>query len=391
MSGYEGVAVVTQALAYVAGGAARVAVPEVTVTMTPPEQRPAAARDEPRLNIYLVQAQPEPTRVGDDLPQRDGAGNLLTRARVTLNLRYLLSFYGPAPKAHLMFGAVELALREQAMLAPATIVDAVANQPDLSAFPVDPHVAAVGFSPRSIALEDLSRFWSGFFQVPYTLSSLYDASVIVLESGTQPMVVLPVRSYTVGALPGLIRLNPLPVVDYAPGRVVRVSGGGVTAGLPLSVAGAWTYVEVASAGDLQFLLPPQTPSGVNLVRPGVPGPSGSTPTFAPGAPAQPLVVRPVASGATFSAAARELDVTVSPAPPVGAAVTAFLVRIDGPTGSTPTSAEITAVAGESGGPVRFSLPAIEAGRYLVLVEVDGVQSIPSPDPSPYGGPQVVLS
>jgi hypothetical protein len=391
VSGYEGVAVVTQALAYVAGGAARVAVPEVTVTMTPPEQRPAAARDEPRLNIYLVQAQPEPTRVGDDLPHRDGAGNLLTRARVSLNLRYLLSFYGPAPKAHLMFGAVELALREQAVLAPATIVDATANQPDLNVFPVGPQSSSVGFSPRSIALEDLSRFWSGFFQVPYTLSSLYDASVVVLESGTTPMVALPVRSYTVGAFPGLVHLNPLPVVDYAAGLAVPVSGPGVSPGLPLSVAGAWADVEVGPTGGLQFLLPSGTPSGINLVRPGMPGLTGTPPTINPVAAAQPLVVRPVASAAGFSAATRELEVTVSPPPPVGAAVTAFVVRVDGPAGSPPTSAAITAQAGDAGAAVRFSLPAIEAGHYLVLVEVDSIQSVPSADPAPYGGPQVVLS
>ena len=74
MSTYQGIAATTWTLQYLAGGAARLAVPEANVTLDPPEQQPAASRDEPRLNIYLVQAVPHPAMRSMDLPTRNGAG-----------------------------------------------------------------------------------------------------------------------------------------------------------------------------------------------------------------------------------------------------------------------------------------------------------------------------
>ena len=41
---------------------------------SPPEVQPAASRDIPRLNIYLVQVLPEPTMRSADLPMRDANG-----------------------------------------------------------------------------------------------------------------------------------------------------------------------------------------------------------------------------------------------------------------------------------------------------------------------------
>ena len=70
MTTYQGIAAVTQTLSYLVGNAVRSVLPEATVTLSPPEVQPAAARDVPRLNIYLVQVLPEPTMRSADLPMR---------------------------------------------------------------------------------------------------------------------------------------------------------------------------------------------------------------------------------------------------------------------------------------------------------------------------------
>jgi hypothetical protein len=51
----------------------------------------------------------------------------------------------------------------------------------------------VKFSPVTVDLEELSGFWSALYQVPYSLSLIYEASVVLIESPETPQPVLPAR------------------------------------------------------------------------------------------------------------------------------------------------------------------------------------------------------
>jgi hypothetical protein len=51
----------------------------------------------------------------------------------------------------------------------------------------------VKFSPVTVDLEELSGFWSALYQVPYSLSLTYEASVVLIESPETPQPALPAR------------------------------------------------------------------------------------------------------------------------------------------------------------------------------------------------------
>jgi len=197
VTSYKGIAAATQTLGYLAGAAVLGAVPEARVTLARPEEPAAGAANEPRLNIYLVQVLTEPTMRSNDLPTRDVEGNYVGVPLAPVNLRYLLSFFGPSEKAHLMLGAVELTLREHALLGPATIRRALAGHPDLKDSGLEAQVPPVRIVPSTVTLEELARFWSGFLQMPYTISTLYEAQTVILTSTATPVEELPVQQVDV--------------------------------------------------------------------------------------------------------------------------------------------------------------------------------------------------
>ena len=59
----------------------------------------------------------------------------------------------------------------------------------------------IKFTPLSVDLEELSGFWSALYQVPYSLSVMYEASVVLIESQETPGPVLPVRRPSIQVLP----------------------------------------------------------------------------------------------------------------------------------------------------------------------------------------------
>lgn len=201
MTTYQGVAVATQALVYLIGAAARAAVPEVNVTTDPPEQRAAAERDVPRVNVYLVQVSIDPTFRSMDLPTREASGVLVHKPQVPLDLRYLVSFFGPSVRAQLMLGSVEVALHERPYLEPSVIRNATADRPDLADSGLEAQHPPVRVVPVPLALEQLLNFWSGFFQTPYTLSTMFEVSTVLLDSGLAPVEPPPVQTVGTGVNP----------------------------------------------------------------------------------------------------------------------------------------------------------------------------------------------
>ncbi|MBV9098600.1 MAG: DUF4255 domain-containing protein [Frankiaceae bacterium] len=200
MTTLQGIAVTTQVIRYVVDTAVHAVVPEAVTTLESPQRQAAAARDEPRVSVFLVQVVPDPLKRGDDLPLRTADGVLVTSPRVGVNLRYLLTFFGPAPAAQLMLGAVELALRGQPYLDPATVRDAVADHPSLRGSGLDAQRPPVMVAPLPWDLELFARMWSSLFQAPYTLATLYEATGLVLDAGLPVPDVRPVREVDVHAV-----------------------------------------------------------------------------------------------------------------------------------------------------------------------------------------------
>ena len=158
MTTYKGIAVATQVLVHLAEDALERTVAGARVTTAPPAHGESEA--EPRLNIYLLDAQAGPSRPG-----------------LALSLRFLFSYFGPHPHAQLMAGAVEGALHEHPVLTTSDVEAAVADQPDLSDSQLDLDTSPLRILRDAGSPEDL---WRGLFPVPYVLSSLYSLSPLTM-------------------------------------------------------------------------------------------------------------------------------------------------------------------------------------------------------------------
>ena len=419
MTTYQGIAAVTQTLSYLVGNAVRAVLPEATITLSPPEVQPAAARDVPRLNIYLVQVLPEPTMRSADLPARAANGQLIKPPQVALRLRYLFSFFGPMAGAQIMLGAAEVALREHGILDAALIGQALAGHPELAGSGLEAQAPPVTMQPSTTTLEEFSRFWSGFFQAPYTLSTLYEASVVLLTSalpGTGPgLPVLTVDlDLDLDSGSTASALGEFAPMTFAAGASVPVAGTGVQAGQFLRIGDAWVPIEATSGGTLAARLPPNARAGVTLVRLGrAPGagresvatgaqrspasaPAAAVPVAVPipGSAPRLLVIQPVLSQLSLVQGTGEVAVTIDPPPAAGQRVALTLVNLDAAgNGVAPVRVGPVVAADAQPGTLRFALPpgaSPPSGAYLGLVEVDGVSSVPTLAGGRFALPQVTL-
>jgi hypothetical protein len=275
-----------------------------------------------------------------------------------------------------------------------------------------------------VSLEELSRFWSGFLQMPYTVSTVYEALTVVLTSTELPAAILPVRNVgtPVGSLPP--RLDPLPTVQFTTagaGTVVPLRGTGLAAGQVLEVGDVWAPL-APGAGGWQVTLPSTVAAGEQPVRLGNPPPTVAT--AAPGgaatsgAPAglpipgsrpQVLRIRPelvqattsgtastsgtptAVSTAGSSGSASAASVTVELAPPVRAGQSVVLSLVGTGPGTDPVSdsVQVTQTPAATTASLTFPVPpAIGSGQYLTIIEVDGVSTLPAVVSNVYAQPAV---
>jgi Pvc16 N-terminal domain len=390
---YKGIAATTQTLGYLVGTAVLAAVPEARVTLARPEEPAAGSANEPRVNIYLVQVIPDPTMRSNDLPTRDDKGNLVSVPMAPVNLRYLLSFFGASEKAHLMLGAVEIALRSHAVLDPTIITQALTGHPELQDSGLASQVPPVRLVPSSVSLEELARFWSGFLQMPYTVSTLYEAMTVILTAADSPTAALPVARVGGGAGSLPPRLDPLPTVQFtsSPPTVVPISGAGLSDQQQVQVGSVWAALEPSPTGGLQFTLPANVAAGVQGVTLGS-STSGQPAAPIVGAEQQVLRIRPEVTEP--AANADNTAVTVTVAPPLQPGQTAVLTLVASDAGADPVadSVQIPLAITAATTTATFLVPAVlPAGQYLTILEVDGVASLPTLVGGVYAEPAVALS
>jgi hypothetical protein len=196
MSNFLAVATVTAVLRDLLQEAAGAAVPGAVVTTRRPEAAHDGAQNKPSVNIFLYLVAPNPAwrnteieiRYPDPQAPQDRARQRVEKsAQLPLNLSYLFSFYGNEQELepHRLLGSVVSALHVQPRLPAQAIQRAVERERYLHesdlAFQVA-QIENVTLTPISLDLEQLSKLWSVFFQVPYALSTAYLASAVLIES-----------------------------------------------------------------------------------------------------------------------------------------------------------------------------------------------------------------
>lgn len=193
MSNYLAIATVTKALAQLLDSAVKSAVDSANAVT----QRPDPGARTACVDLFLYQVTPNAALRNSDLPTRNSPGQVVTRPSSALDLHYLLSFYGDDSKfePQRMLGAVVRALSAEPGLTRDRILSVSKddNGDNLSGSNLADAIEQVKFSLQSLSIDELSRIWSIFYQVPYALSVGYVATVVTIESeetvlATQPVL-----------------------------------------------------------------------------------------------------------------------------------------------------------------------------------------------------------
>ena len=204
MSNFLAISAVTATLQKTLQSVLDVDVPGAVVTTNRPED-PSSNTRKMGLNIYLYQVNNNPTWRNADLPTRRNNGSLIQRPQVALDLHYLFSFYGDESdmETQRLLGSIARTMHAHPLLSREAITGTIAD-PDYSYLigsDLADAIETVKFSPLTLSLEELSKLWSVFFQIPYTLSIAYQGTVILIESHEVPQPTLPVRDYNIYQVP----------------------------------------------------------------------------------------------------------------------------------------------------------------------------------------------
>lgn len=234
MSNFLAIATVTAALRHLLQNSIRNDVPGATVTTLRPDN-PAAMSLSVGINIYLYQATPNPAWRNADLRTRRPKGDLIKHGQAGLDLHYLFTFYGNEQELEpqRLMGSTIKALVDQPTLTQESIRATIASSSltFLNRSTLDEQEQVVQFIPSSITTEDLSRIWSVFFQVPYSLSFAYQGMAVLIEGDKPGQVSLPIRKRQITVGSTLLR----PVIAQV--QAENTVGGVLTSRSRLTIQG----------------------------------------------------------------------------------------------------------------------------------------------------------
>ncbi len=371
------------------------------------------------VNLYLYQVMPNSHWRNEDLPTRRANGQVVQRPRLALDLHYLFSFYGDDSEwqPQRVLGSTLRTLHTQPQLTRHEIDDAI-KDPLLAASNLADETELVKLTPLSLTLDELSKLWSVFFQLPYVLSVAYQATVVFIESEETPRLSLPVRQRNLYVMP-----FRQPLIETA------AAEGGVNA--PLLVGGTLVIRGQNLRGDVT-----QVRLGENVVTPTAVTSTEirltlADPPFLPGdlhagiqgvqvihnlqlgtppephygfeSNVAPFVLRPSITAPVTADNVqnnvdninlRQANITVSVNPPIGKKQRVILL-LNEKVQEKPLS--YTFLAGTRDADVSaITIPVrgVKPGAYLVRLQVDGAETLlqvdPDPDNPQFTGPEVVI-
>jgi hypothetical protein len=342
----------------------------------------------PLVNIYLYQVTPNAAHRNIDAPTRRADGTLAQRPRTALDLHYLFTFHGNDDQLEpqRLLGAVSTALNAQPLLSKQNIISATNNYAFLKTSNLADQIERVRFTPTSLTLEEFSKLWSVFFQIEYSLSAAFQASMVLMESDDTPQDAPPVlaRNLYVGTF------RP-PIVD----RVISQAGPDqpLVTGATLLIQGQQLRGDVtlvllegqertpSSVTDSQLMLPlpPDVHAGVQGLQVIQKKNMGTPPTPHRGFESNvaPFILRPTISAppTTAAGAGGGTDVTVKLTPNIGAGQRAVLMVNSLPAGPPAAFTSLPVVSGADAAQITINMRGVPTGKYLVRVQVDGAESL----------------
>ena len=405
MSNYLAIATVSAALQQILLGPVQNAVSGSNVGFNRPNGKHPGHKG-PVVNVYLYRVTPNVAYRHCDLPTRRADGTLVKKPLTALDLHYLFTFHGSDDKLEpqRMLGAVASALDVQPLLSTQNIQAAVKEFKFLDGSGLDSQVERVRFTPTVLSLEEFTKLWSAFFQVEYSLSAAYQASVVLIESHDTPQEALPVQSRNIYVMP-----FEQPVIN----QVMSQAGAGQPI-LPTStliIQGSHLLSDVTATtvrlGSLVVTPPTVTAKAIILPVPaglpaGVQGVQvvrqlqiGTPPQQHPGFDSNvaAIVLHPVIAPGPVSST--QITVNITPAVQPGQRVTLLLNEATLPPPSSPAAYAFTPPPPMTSTSIlNFAITGIQAKgtQYFIRVAVDGAESLLDLDPtSSTFGPTVTIT
>lgn len=402
MSNYLAIAAVTEALKSLVSQALQT-VPKLSaapqVKTGRPEREDAGFVG---VNLYLYQVLPNPALRNDDLETRRWDGALVQRPQVALDLHYLLTFYGKEAQQEpqRLMGKTITTLQAQPILTREQIraaILAAGADSYLTETDLEHQTVKVKFSPAKLNLEELSKIWTVFFQVPHALSVAYEGSVVVMEADLSPQPALMTRAVN---LTGTTTLPPqleevIPALVEVPlsGQTVTLTLKGkylVGEGAIVQIGDLALPAQTDAARNLTVTLPGTVKAGLNPVRVVLPVDASNPDTLYLESEPLSLIVRPRILGEVgivplldaVSNTTRQARVEVQVLPPLQAGqwVELWLNELQPPSASTLARGyRFRTRVDAPSDRLTFTIPAgvaddrVQPGTYLVRVQVDGVQ------------------
>jgi len=412
MSNFLAIAAVSATLRRILNDAVSADVPGSTVTTARPDGG-AGGTPVTGVNLFLYQVTANAAGRNADLPTRRDDGTVVQRPREALDLHYLLSFTGRENdlEPQRLLGSVARTLHAQPVLSRQSIQSTKAAVAFLAASDLDGDIELVRFTPLSLSLEELSKLWSVFFQVPYALSVGYQASVVFIDGKETPQSALPVRLRNVYAIPfrapyieQLVAASgeDQPIVA---GSTVNILGKQLQGDVTLAVIGG-IEVTPAQVSDtkISLVLPASLRAGVQGAQIKQQLMISTPPSAHRGFESNVAAFVLVPTITILNATATKVRIKFNPKvgkkqrvvlllnefnPPTNRAARAY--QFDAANRDTPAEPDETDT-------LDFAISGVVSGKYIVRVQVDGAESSLDVDTNPLsptfnqytGTPQVTI-
>ncbi len=385
MSNYLAIAIVTAALQQLLTDPVTKAVGGASVGFNRPDASSSAA---PLVNIFLYQITPNAAYRNADLPTRRPDGSLSQRPQAAFDLHYLFTFHGNDAQLEpqRLMGAVATALHSQPLLSTDNINSAVTSFGFLAGSQLESQAERIRFTPTALSLEEFSKLWSVFFQVEYSLSAAYQASVVLMESSDSPQEAPPVLARNLYVIPFQVP-NISQVISQAGADQPVISGSTLLIqGQQLRGQSTLLLIEdqelnPASVSDknITLLVPATIHAGLKGIQVLQKSLMGTPPVLHRGLESNiaPFVLHPAITAAH----------AVALPPPNGAAVTLTLspnigqgqravLSLNNLT-VTPSTAytSLPVIAAAESNQITINIAGVPLGTYLARVQIDGAESI----------------
>jgi hypothetical protein len=400
MSNFLAIATVTAALQDVLQPAVSQAVGLAKVGFSRPD---ASNQQTPLVNIYLYQVTPNAAYRNADLPTRRNDGSLVQKPQVAIDLHYLFTFHGNDDQLEpqRLLGAVATALNAQPLLSKQNIVNATSHFSFLSKSNLADQIERIKFTPTSLSLEEFSKLWSVFFQIEYSLSAAFQASVVLMESDDTPREALPVlaRNLYVSTFrsPNIDRVisQAGPDAPIAAGSTLLIQGQQLRGGdaTLIGIEGVERVPTAITDAMITLPLPANVHAGVQGLQVIQKKNMGTPPTAHRGFESNvaPFVLRPTI-GVTSAVASVSggTDVVLNLTPNIGIGQRAVLLLDSLPGDPVRSFMSQPVVSAVDSSQVIINIHGVPGGKYLVRVQIDGAESLLTTTANVFSGPTVTM-